>query len=392
MDYIPPTFEIRENFPFYPTIGLQNIGATCYMNATLQCFCHIEKFINYFKYNQQIIDSVRNDKTNLTASFKLLIEKLWPNNYDPETTYKYYEPKEFKEKISKMNPLFEGISSNDAKDLVNFIIMILHIELNRPNNNGNNINNNINVNQNFLNQTNRDLMFNIFWNEFSSSNNSIINQLFYAINNNVTQCLRCQNKIYNFQTYFFLVFPLEEVRKYKISNQFNMYNNFNNINNFNNNEVTIFDCFEYDTKITMLAGENAIYCHFCKTRSNCNMCTFLTTLPEILILLLNRGQGKEFDVKINFTEFLDLRNYIENINTGYTFQLIGVVSQHIGEGGIGKNFIAYCRHPISKKWHKYNDGLANPFYINHISLRQFHILKQILKNFFKILLRQDRND
>jgi hypothetical protein len=165
LDYQPPTFDIVTNFAFHPTIGLQNIGATCYMNATLQCFCHIKKFINYFKYNQQIIDSVRNDKTNLTASFKLLIEKLWPNDYNPETTYKYYEPKEFKEKISKMNPLFEGIAANDAKDLVNFIIMTLHIELNRPNNNGNN-NNNINVNKNFINQTNRNLMFNIFWNEF----------------------------------------------------------------------------------------------------------------------------------------------------------------------------------------------------------------------------------
>ena len=201
-------------------------------------------------------------------------------------------------------------------------------------------------------------MFNIFWNEFSNSNNSIISQIFYAINNNVTQCLNCQSKIYNFQTYFFLVFPLEEVRKYKINNQFNMFNNFNNFNIFNNNEVSIYDCFDYDRKINVMTGENAMYCNFCKTRSNCNMCTFLTTLPEVLILLLNRGQGIEFNVKINFTEILDLRNYIENVNTGYNFQLIGVIT-HIGESGMGGHFIAYCKHPISNQWHKYNDGLVN---------------------------------
>ena len=29
-----------------------------------------------------------------------------------------------------MNPLFQGVQANDAKDLVNFIIMTLHEELN----------------------------------------------------------------------------------------------------------------------------------------------------------------------------------------------------------------------------------------------------------------------
>ena len=32
-----------------------------------------------------------------------------------------------------MNPLFNGIAANDAKDLVNFIIMQLHDELNKAN-------------------------------------------------------------------------------------------------------------------------------------------------------------------------------------------------------------------------------------------------------------------
>ena len=44
---------IKAHFMLPPLIGLDNIGATCYMNATLQCFCHIEKFVNFFKYSQQ---------------------------------------------------------------------------------------------------------------------------------------------------------------------------------------------------------------------------------------------------------------------------------------------------------------------------------------------------
>ena len=44
---------------------------------------------------------------------------------------KYFIPKLFKEKISEMNPMFQGIQANDAKDLVNFLIPHLHEELNK---------------------------------------------------------------------------------------------------------------------------------------------------------------------------------------------------------------------------------------------------------------------
>ena len=51
-----------------------------------------------------------------------------------------------------------------------------------------------------------------------------------------------------------------------------------------------------------MSGENSIYCNYCKKTCNCSMCTVLTTSPEILILILNRGKGIEFNVKINFTK------------------------------------------------------------------------------------------
>ena len=111
------------------------------MNATLQCLCHIEKFVNYFKYKEKVKEITKKDKNNLTYSFKLLIENLWPDDY--EDTYfdkKAYAPEEFKTKLAKMNPLFEKIFGYDAKDLVNFLIMTLHEELN--NQEKKNINNN----------------------------------------------------------------------------------------------------------------------------------------------------------------------------------------------------------------------------------------------------------
>ena len=83
--------------------------------------------MNFFKYNPEDVNFSQKEPDNLEYSFKILIDKLWPDNYDdPYFKDKYYAPEEFKKIISKMNPLFEGIAANDAKDLVNFIIMTLH--------------------------------------------------------------------------------------------------------------------------------------------------------------------------------------------------------------------------------------------------------------------------
>ena len=368
---------IIQSFAYPPLIGLDNIGATCYMNATLQCLCNIEKFVSYFKYHRYLINTVSEDKgkKKLCSSFKLLIEKLWPDNYDPNAINKknqiykshgfysnQYEnifgiqkkndsfpPDNFKKKISWMNSLFEGVAANDAKDLVQFLIMKLHTELNRVK--GNNNINNIPV----QNQRNKQLMFQAFASDFVANNASLISDLFYAVNYSITECGYCHSQSFNYQTYFFLVFPLEEVRIFKSQNTMNFnYNNF-----FNNNEVNIYDCFFYDQKITYMAGNNAMYCNYCKQTCNNTMRTILATGPEILIIILNRGKGTEFKVKINFLEQIDLTNFIEMKQTGCKYNLIGVIT-HIGESGMGGHFIAYCRNPISKDWHKYNDSIVTP--------------------------------
>ena len=71
-----------------------------------------------------------------------------------------------------MNPLFEGIAANDSKDLVNFIILTLHEELNKAKNIENEPNNI------FIDQRNQQLIFNNFKESFKAKNKSIISDLF----------------------------------------------------------------------------------------------------------------------------------------------------------------------------------------------------------------------
>ena len=357
-----------KDFPSKPLVGFDNIGATCYMNATLQCLSNIKKFVDYFKYNPHLIQIVKNDtkKEKLCSAFKLVIEKLY--NYKASNSYKTdlqkkgiysqkidlkssYPPNNFKEIISIKNPLFKGIAANDAKDLVNFFIMTLHEELNRATPDASNNASNI-----LLDQRNQAQMLQIFSDNFRKNYRSIISDLFYAMNCNITQCTNCNTVSYNYQVYFFLIFPLEEVRKFKLMN------NGGNNNNYLNNMVDIYDCFDYDKKISVMDGDNSMYCNYCKMTCPSSMCTLLTTGPEILIIILNRGQGIQFNVKINFHLELNLMNYIQLNNTGCNYELFGVIT-HIGTSDMGGHFIAYCKSYFKNdynKWYRFNDSLVTP--------------------------------
>ena len=307
-------------------IGLQNIGATCYMNATLQCFSNIKQFVRFFK----------KDKSKANTKSK-----------------SYFAPDEFKAKISEMNPLFQGIAANDAKDLINFIIMTLHEELNT-------INDNIILSDQIPNQTNKQAMFEEFSKDFQKKFNSLASQLFYAFNYNITQCTECGIQLYNYQIYFFIIFPLEEVRKFVSENNNNlMMINQINQSQQNQNVVDIYQCFEFDRRICFMSGDNAMFCNNCQKSTNCNICTNLVYGPNILILILNRGKGKQFDVKLNFVEELDLTSYIEFKNTGVKYKLIGVIT-HLGESGMSGHFIAFCKDPLNFKWYKFNDAIVSP--------------------------------
>ena len=541
---------ITKYFNFAPKVGLCNIGATCYMNATLQCFCQILEFASYFKYHSHVKEvSKKYEATNqlcLTFSFKELISKIWPDSAIKDTSQKKrkFEPKEFRKKIANMSSLFENDQANDAKDLVNFIIMTLHEELNQP------IINNQNNNNQIINQTDPISVFKNFHEEYINNFRSKISELFYAIQQTETTCTNCKNIQYNFQAYFFLVFPLEEVKKYAINkiigaqgggmnmnmnfmnngknmignninmmnmannmginlmnNQINnmnmMSNNFNNMNNMsmnmnmnnnnfniqmnnqvndqmnrmnnqmnqvnnqmnqinnqinqinsfsmninqnnqtnnmnmnsfnnvnnvsmniptipnmnqsmnninnmsmnnfgmlnsltnpqnmnmnslniinimpninmntninnfnmndyqklqklNNNIVNIYDCFEFNQKMDRFVGKDQIYCNRCQRLADANYISFLTTDPKILILLLNRGVGIQFKIKLEFTTELDISNFVNFDNKSRKYQLIGVIT-HLGESGASGHFIAHCKSPVDNEWYTYNDEFVS---------------------------------
>ena len=327
-------------------VGLANIGATCYMNATLECFINVDPLTRYLlteiNYNKIINDSRTYELSS--AYCDLLVSVICDENIT-----NYYEPNNFKDIISWKNPIFEGINANDSKDLINFMLEEMNQELCKLEikEDPSEILNKTNLKQ--INQNNPELTFNNFKSDFTRKNDSIISRTFFFIIESKSQCQCCRSIVYNYQSLFLLEFPLENVYKFFTSKNYNL----------NNNEgekvINLYQCLEQYRKPTFFVGDNQLYCNVCKRQTDNINSNVLYSLPPYLIIILNRGKGKSFDCVVDFPEFLDLQNYVMCPQSIHKYQLNGVIC-HLGSSGMSGHFIAYCRQRIKNKWYCFNDA------------------------------------
>ena len=377
MNSIPEEDEGEEkvvlNYKIKPR-GLLNIGAVCYMNATLQCFYHIKPLSENL-----INDNNINGPMEMTNCYKDLIENLagcknrrkfkinLRDNYLYDDSKNYVDPTNFKNILSRKNPLFKGIQANDSKDLIIYLLETMDDELTKRNNNS--------LNKGIFDGRHLDEQ------NFKSAHNSIFSQLFYGFSYTYMQCLTCKTKNGNYNIINFLIFPIEKTynslnQKNKqnlinsfnnMNNFFNPFNGFNNfnlnnnfINNFNNmnlpRKITLEDCFKEIENEDFFSGDNQIYCNNCKKLCNALHKTEIYKAPNILILILNRGKGNSFDCKVEFQKRLDISKYTAiNPKSPKIYDLIGVIC-HIGDSSMEGHFIAYCKD-FDNNWKIFNDAI-----------------------------------
>ena len=318
-------------------IGLLNIGATCYMNATLQCFSNItrlrEELLNKDVY--KVLESNKDKNKKLSFALAEVLKNLWEN-----LNQRFYSPENFKKVISEMNPLFKGIAANDPKDLILFLLESMHKELNNPPKNKKK--NNYSINNNIFID-----VFNNYIKEYTNKNKSIISEEFYGYTNSLTTCAFCFSTIHNVQSFNILFFPLEEVRKFK---------------GYNFNNIRINDCFEYYEKQEIYPS---FYCNDCKKMFAAYNQSKIVYSPKTLIINLNRGRGLQYDVNIIFEEYLNLRNFIFEFDSPYYYELTGVIC-HYGSNDMGGHFIAFCKNYNNCEWYKFNDQVVSKCSFNEV--------------------------
>ena len=364
------SFSFNKNIETKPVlIGLNNIGATCFMNSTLQCLSQTKALTDYFlnPKNENIIINnniaINNKKENkndlqLSPVYLDLIKKLWDKN-GPSS----FSPTDFRIRVEQMNPLFKQGQPGDSKDFIIFILEQIHKELKRPNKN------NIKISNEIFNQYDKNNAFNHFFYDFNKEL-SVISNIFFGFNETTNECLYCKNYYnsqgynnpicYNYGIFNCIIFPLEEVKNMK-NNYMQNSVNYNNVNNnIQNNTVTIYECFQYNQKTELFSGENRNYCNNCKQLYDSFYISKIFSSSNILILILNRGKGNIFNVKLEFTETIDLTQFvIQKDKPQMIYELYGVIT-HIGQSGPNAHFVASCKSQIDKKWYRFNDAFVNP--------------------------------
>ena len=108
-----------------------------------------------------------------------------------------------------------------------------------------------------------------------------------------------------------------------------------------------------------------MYCNNCRRTSDFSMSNIVFKHPEILIIILNRGKGLEFEVPFKYPKQFELNDFINMKNNDnyknnekIEYELISVIT-HIGDNNMSGHFIACCKSPVDNNWYCYNDAIVS---------------------------------
>ena len=337
------------------SLGLDNVGATCYMNATLQCLAHIKRITEHVLNYRKLGKLKDTKKCRLSEAYSEVVWEIWlPQN----KSKKSFSPNRFKEVLGEMNSLFAPTAANDAKDLLIYFIEQMHNELNQTEETNTNL-----VMPDNMNPMNHQEVLECFIREFSKKYKSVFSNYCYGSNVSMTFCNGCRITKYSYQCFSFIIFPLLEAKKNCVTSgrlHPMLYNNY---------VLNIEDCFLYNQKLEFFTGDNQMYCNICQASKDSSMQTKISAAPLVLILILNRGRGNlDFREPFTFWEIIDLTNYVEFPQPDNKYFLSGVVS-HMGDSGPSGHFIAFCRMSPNSKYYCYNDSLVNESSFEEINRR-----------------------
>ena len=326
---------------YFPIKGLNNVGLTCYMNSTLQCLIHILDLTYYFcncynEFKSAHLNMMLKTETEgkISAEYRKVLDGVYTDkkhaNFFGIHTVDAFSPKDFNNLISKLNPQFAKYESNDAKDLLTYLLQEMHEELNYY---GSKKLDKIPK----CNQLDEESSFQFFYLVNSTMNFSIISYLFWGVVKQTTTCMICKNRLYNFQYFQYLSFPL-----YKYTNKrFNFYSGLKDY-----------------IKPEILQGDNQFYCQICRMLRNATVESKICYPSPYLIINLDYGKNKIYNPdSIDFgTSIYITQEFLKENIPEVRYDLVAV-SSHIGSSGNAGHYIAFCRDAKNTNlWHKFNDS------------------------------------
>lgn len=327
-------------------IGLENLGNTCFMNAGLQCLCHIEPFAAYFlegNYKAEINrDNPMGSKGELATAFAELSKSLWR----PDAK-RAFDPTEFHEAVSQCAPhLFEYGDQQDVQEFLAFCLDGLHEDLNLVTTRGLYTEEMEKEDARKCEGKSEEFAAALSWMRYLERGKSFLVDLFQGQLRSSLACTLCDKNAARFEPFLYLSVPVEK------------------------GMVSVTDAIEKYLKEELLTDDERWLCPRCNCKVDAKKKIEVWKLPPVLVLHLKRfefdAKSMEFKkiratLKAPFT--LDLSSYVSSPQReSATYDVVAVANHHGSfDGG---HYTSYCQANGESgehcQWYHFDDGAVRP--------------------------------
>ena len=246
--------------------------------------------------------------------------------------------KHFRRYFGTKNPKLDGDKEINPFYLIIFLMENMHKELNKINNKQ------INENQNYLikrkeDKTNKADMALYFLRYYKENFNSIISKTFFGIMKNRNNCNECGLVTYSFNFFCLLHFDIGKL-----------------VENGETKKIPLIDFFTELKKGKFSSNsKNHYFCKGCSKQTEHGLEKGIYYMPNSLVICFENN-SKEYDVTVDFPDYIDLKDEKEYSISPEYFKLKGFINK-LNENG-KESYVSYFKYPINNKtYYYYNDNI-----------------------------------